>query len=269
MDRALLERMVGAAALVLLLVIFAPALLDGTGEPGSGSFDKSPEDREVRTQVIVLNEPRAAATDESPAENADTGRPKIVVPERPAPVAADSSINRSPGRGSATPATKSAEPDAASAPAPAKEPVSLPVTPPAPATKPSAATPASVAASGARQPAGAVKAPLDEPPRPAAEKTANSPVTDSKVSAAAAGFAVQLGSFSQAENAQKYAAQLTARGFAVFVRSSGSASAAIHRVYAGPRPDRQAAEKLAVVLGDAGYKGIVVDLSGSPGSVAR
>ena len=262
MDRALLERMVGAAALVLLLVIFAPALLDGTGEPGPDGLNKGPEDREVRTQVIVLNEPRVATSDESPAADVDAGPPKIIVPERPAPVAADSSGNRPSASGPVTPAepaTKAAE----AAPAPAKVPAPSPVTPPPPAAKPPSATPATVAAPGAGQQAVAAKKPPEALPKPSTEKATKPPAGDSKASSAAGGFAVQLGSFSQAENAQKYAAQLTDRGFAVFVRSSGSASAAIHRVYAGPRPDRQAAEKLAAVLGNAGYKGIVVDLSGS------
>ena len=55
MDRALLERMVGAAVLVLLFVVFAPMLLDGR--------DDSPDDKpgasapDAKTKVIVLNQP--------------------------------------------------------------------------------------------------------------------------------------------------------------------------------------------------------------------
>jgi cell division septation protein DedD len=82
----------------------------------------------------------------------------------------------------------------------------------------------------------------------------------------AAGFAVQLGSFGQAANAQKYAAELNAKGFAAFVRSGSTATGEIHRVYAGPRPSRDAAQQLAAVLGSAGYRGIVVDLSAGNGT---
>jgi DedD protein len=56
MDRALIERMVGAVVLVLLLVVVAPALLNGRR-----AFDRdtneSAADGPTRTEVIVLNAP--------------------------------------------------------------------------------------------------------------------------------------------------------------------------------------------------------------------
>jgi len=54
MDRALIERMVGAVVLVLLLVVVAPALLDGRRDSDGDGRDSDP-DESIRTEVIVLN----------------------------------------------------------------------------------------------------------------------------------------------------------------------------------------------------------------------
>ena len=56
MDRALIERMVGAVVLVLLLVVVAPALLDGSRDSDSEGR-QSDVDGATRTEIIVLNGP--------------------------------------------------------------------------------------------------------------------------------------------------------------------------------------------------------------------
>jgi cell division septation protein DedD len=56
MDRALIERMVGAVVLVLLLIVVAPALLDGR-RASDRNIDESAADGHTRTEVIVLNAP--------------------------------------------------------------------------------------------------------------------------------------------------------------------------------------------------------------------
>ena len=55
MDRALLERMVGAAVLVLLFVVFAPMLLDGRDDVPDDQQGATSTD--AKTKVIVLNQP--------------------------------------------------------------------------------------------------------------------------------------------------------------------------------------------------------------------
>lgn len=55
MDRALMERMVGAVVLVLLFVVFVPALLDGPDEVTEAPAELSAGNNN-RTAVIVLNE---------------------------------------------------------------------------------------------------------------------------------------------------------------------------------------------------------------------
>ena len=76
MDRALLERMLGAAVLVLLFVVFVPALLDGRDDTQSGANPVQGSDGK-RTEVIVLNGPREAdsGADEIPPETPATRLP--------------------------------------------------------------------------------------------------------------------------------------------------------------------------------------------------
>ena len=100
-------------------------------------------------------------------------------------------------------------------------------------------------------PAPAKPAPVED--RPAARTTtASAPAEPS-------GFAVQLGSFSKADNARGLRDKLVARGYKAFVKSSGSVS----RVYVGPQRNRAEAEKmLKKLLADTKLKGIVVNFSG-------
>jgi DedD protein len=55
MDRALLERMVGAVVLVLIFVLIVPALLDGQQDDGTSQTGSRTTDSGRRTEVIVLN----------------------------------------------------------------------------------------------------------------------------------------------------------------------------------------------------------------------
>lgn len=90
MDRALIERMVGAVVLVLLLVVVAPALLDGSRVSDSDSL--SPEsDGATRTEIIVLNggSGSSAEAEFAPVEKTvekQLARTERAVEQRPAPV---------------------------------------------------------------------------------------------------------------------------------------------------------------------------------------
>jgi len=97
---------------------------------------------------------------------------------------------------------------------------------------------------------------VPEPTEPAKPVAVEKPPAPPAVTA---GFAVQLGSFSKSENAMGLRDKLVARGYAVFVKSSGSAT----KVYVGPQPDRAAAEKMLKKLrAETKLKGIVVDFAG-------
>ena len=224
MDRALAERMIGAVVLVLLLVVVAPALLDGTPEDGPAP-ESDQQGGEERTAVIVLNEPAgkpagyATDPDKTPVERDE---PKLaVVPVAPPPA----DVPEPAPSGQAAPDSDSASSSAAPArPRPAER------------TEPTVAPPPAAPATGA------------VPAKPAAAQPRPR------------GFAVQLGSFSERANAERYAAKLSQQGFAVFVIQARSGQKFVYRVNAGPRPDRISAEKLAAELGTRGYRGMVLAL---------
>ncbi len=71
-------------------------------------------------------------------------------------------------------------------------------------------------------------------------------------------WAVQLGSFSSQENAERLAADLRKQGFAAFLSDVTTANGRLHRVRIGPQKDRQSAEAMAERLDRAGHEGQVV-----------
>jgi DedD protein len=71
-------------------------------------------------------------------------------------------------------------------------------------------------------------------------------------------WAVQLGSFSKKENAEKLAADLRKQGYAAFLSQLQSSAGELHRVRIGPQKDRASAEAMAARLLKANHKGQVV-----------
>ena len=86
-------------------------------------------------------------------------------------------------------------------------------------------------------------------PEPAAEQPAAS---------STGMWAVQLGSFSNKENAEKLAADLRKQGYAAFLSQLQTANGQLHRVRIGPQKDRQSAEAMAARLAKADHEGQVV-----------
>jgi DedD protein len=91
---------------------------------------------------------------------------------------------------------------------------------------------------------------------PAPEKPAPKPAV--ATSSATGMWAVQLGSFSDQENAERLAADLRKQGFAAFLSQLSTASGQLHRVRIGPQKDRESAEAMAARLKKAGYDGKVL-----------
>ena len=71
-------------------------------------------------------------------------------------------------------------------------------------------------------------------------------------------WAVQLGSFSNPQNAEKLAADLRAQGFAAFLSQLSTSSGELHRVRVGPQKDREAAEAMAARLQQVGHTGRIL-----------
>ena len=71
-------------------------------------------------------------------------------------------------------------------------------------------------------------------------------------------WAVQLGSFSNQQNAERLAADLRNQGYAAFLSQLQTDSGSLHRVRIGPQKNRESAEDVAKQLRTGGHKGQVV-----------
>ncbi len=102
---------------------------------------------------------------------------------------------------------------------------------------------------------GPVSAKVDDAPQPSSQRQTEPP----KPAASTTGmWAVQLGSFSNKENAEKLAADLRKQGYAAFLSQLQTSSGQLHRVRIGPQKDRQSAAAMAARLLKAGHKGQVL-----------
>jgi DedD protein len=206
MERALKERIIGAAVLVLFVVLVVPIFLDGPPDATEIVSEPVllPGQQEQKTQTVVLERNRT----------------------EPVPVVSSSSESAAPAAEKAA-APKSAEPEAAS-PKPQKAEEK-----PAVVAKKTAPTPK-------------VVAPKPQPPA----KTPTASTTGM--------WAVQLGSFSNKDNAEKLAADLRKQGYAAFLSQLATDSGRLHRVRIGPQKDRESAEAMASRLLKVGHDGQVV-----------
>jgi DedD protein len=105
----------------------------------------------------------------------------------------------------------------------------------------------------ARRPVPAEPEPVERKPSP----TAIEPAASAAASATGM-WAVQLGSFSSKENAEKLAADLRKQGYAAFLSQLQTADGVMHRVRIGPQKDRESAEAMATRLSRVGHNGKVV-----------
>lgn len=84
------------------------------------------------------------------------------------------------------------------------------------------------------------------------------PAANVPVSSATGMWAVQLGSFSNQDNAERLAADLRKQGFAAFLSKLSTDSSELVRVRVGPQKDRDSAQAMAEHLSRAGHAGQVV-----------
>ena len=119
--------------------------------------------------------------------------------------------------------------------------------------------PADTAPAPQRQAAPAVQEPEPAPSVPVAAPTGGNaePAGPGDVSATGM-WAVQLGSFSNPQNAERLAAELRSKGYAAFLSQLKSSSGPLHRVRIGPQKDRESAEAVQKQLAADGHKGQVL-----------
>jgi len=100
--------------------------------------------------------------------------------------------------------------------------------------------------------------PETTPPKPTPEPV-REPVIEQAAASTTGMWAVQLGSFSNKDNAEKLAADLRKQGYAAFLSQLTTDSGELrHRVRIGPQKDREGAEEMARRLSRAGHDGQVV-----------
>jgi DedD protein len=195
MERALKERIIGAAILVLFVVLVVPIFLDGPPDATEIVSERVllPGQEDQKTQTVVLDRNRT----------------------EPVPLAS----NTTPAPGAAAPEPAQSKTEAV------KEATSV------------------VQKKTESEPKVVAPEPKPKPP----------PVTSTTGM-----WAVQLGSFSNKENAEKLAADLRKRGYAAFLSQLATGSGQLHRVRIGPQKDRESAEAMAGRLLKVGHKGQVV-----------
>lgn len=243
MDQALKQRLIGAAVLVALAVIFVPMLLEAP-EPeatpaGQLPLDIPPRpDLPMQTRDVPLSLPApgnapgsAPATGSAPAVSADDPN-RVVTVEADAAPRVDALADSGPA-------------PAATVPTPA------PVTAP-----PAAATPAATTPPPAK-PVAATPTPASTPATPAPGASANGR------------FVVNLGSFANAANAKALNGRLGAQGIPVISESISVDGKPVQRLRAGPYRTRAEAEAAALQIGklERGAKFTVGELD-APAPVA-
>ena len=145
-------------------------------------------------------------------------------------------------------ATPSASEPVATAPAPAVSTQALPPEPAKPAPKP----PTPVAAA----PKPAETKPVE--PKPAPTVAATKPVEAPKPAASSVGFAVQLGAFSNAADANALRDRVRGAGFSAFVEQVRTDKGTLSRVRVGPVANRADADRLkSQVAAKVGIDGMV------------
>lgn len=197
MNEQLKQRLVGAAVLVLLAVIFIPIILDRPSEPEVRiEHPKLPprSETEFSSRVVPLSEPETTLVESE-------RKRRVAAPAKPA---------------------EPSEPPAAAAESPAME----VKTAPAPAPEP-------------------------EPKVPPAESGPTA-------------WAIQLGSFSSAQNASALRDRLRKMGYVAFIETARVDGKEITRVFVGPELARERAGELVKKLkAETDLEGMIVQYPGS------
>ena len=198
MERALKERIIGAAVLVVFVVLVVPIFLDGP-----------PGDEEVVTERVML-----------PGQDGQNTQTVVLERDRTEPVPSTSSQPVA----TEEPAADEPEPAVIKMPEPKQD---------------------------------SQQAPPKTSPQPTPEPVAKEKPAEQAASTTGM-WAVQLGSFSSRENAEKLAADLRKQGYAAFLSQLQTSNGVLHRVRIGPQKDRESAEAMAARLLKVGHKGQVV-----------
>ena len=209
MERAVKERLVGAAVLMAAAIVLVPEMLSGPDREASQPPRTSAGEAPIKTYTIDLNQAPGAppvATSSAGAEDTLAPPPEEVPP---------------------APDTATAQADPADQGIPESAPTPTPTTP----TNTAAATPKPTTPAPP-----AVEAPRE---RPAVQSP---PLATTPAAPKSGAWAVQLGSFSKQATAERLAKEWSGQGLQAFVMPVKSGSSTLYRVRIGPMQDRAGAE---------------------------
>lgn len=247
MDSALKQRLIGAAVLVALAMIFLPMLLQGpdVGEPDAAQVPLSmpaAPDQEFETRELPLAVPQPAG------EGPVLGGPSAPAADDPNAVATVDIDGDAAPRVDAPAAVEPADPSAPLQAVDAASGEALAAEPPAPEPEPE--------------------------PEPAASPAPAAPAAPLPASSAGGRYAVNVGSFSNLANARALADKLRAAGLPVTSESVDVNGKPAMRVRVGPYAERTVAEAARLrAEGVSGTRTVVVTLdageSPAPASTSR
>ena len=238
MDRRVKERLIGATILVVLIVLIVPELLSGPKRPPPrrAALSLPVPTRSVSVDLSTSKATTAsaaadAASAASAGDDAGAAAPSAASPTTAGPPAASADAPDAGAAAGSAPANPAGEAEAPTV-------TTLRAQTPAPALESHASTPKS--ASEARR------------------SIAAGDAEEAAASSSHRGWAVQLGSFANKENAEKLAHQLRTQRASVYVISSGSGPTLRYRVRVGPLRDREAAEHAIAKLKSEGHPATLV-----------
>ena len=240
MDAGLKKRLVGAAVLIALAVIFVPMLLPGrSGTQGPSVNVPPPPSGEMQTRVLSVGPDTASAGSSTAASIAD--------PDRVATLDLNGAHPGGVAPASATSAAGVA--DAASVP---KAAVSA-----GPAPKVAAQPPAPSAPTASATPQEAE--PIASAPATSAEEVG--PLPGGAGAAAGAIYTVNLGIYADQAGAKKLVADAKRHGFTALATPETFRGKSVLRVRVGPFPSKAAAEAARLKLKDFEHVAMTVDAS--------
>jgi DedD protein len=228
-ERRLKERLIGAAVLTIIAVIFIPMVLDDTEHPPSAivttNIPPRPEG-EFTSRIVPI-----------PTRVEPAGEPAPSPAPGPVPEAASTGDSAAAPEPETLPSTVAAVPSAPEQAPPAES------TPPAAKeTPPAASAPAKPAGNAAT-----------------AAKPAAKPAADAPDKVGLTAWVVQLGSFSSEENARALNERLRKRGYSAFVEPLKQDGEQVYRVRVGPELLRSEAQALRDrIRAETQLEGIVV-----------